>query len=91
MADYDYSVRIMGVDADDDDLELDMGPITGAWWDVPLPRCPDCQGQIVWAEAGNVPGTRRCSGRQDGDEGCGSMFEVTTRDDCAWLQRSRYV
>ena len=31
-----------------------------AWWSVPLPPCPACQGEVVWAEAGQVPGTRRC-------------------------------
>ena len=26
------------------------------------PRCPDCGGRIEWAEAGGVPGSRRCAG-----------------------------
>lgn len=26
------------------------------------PRCPDCDGRIEWAEAGGVPGSRRCGG-----------------------------
>ena|SRR3990167_1223411 len=59
----DYSVQIKGETADDDGLDLDMGPITGAWWDMPLPPCPDCGGDLVWYEAGYVPGTRRCMGR----------------------------
>ena len=31
------------------------------------PPCPDCGGEIVWAEAGGVPGSRKCMG-------CGSAF-----------------
>ena len=26
------------------------------------PPCPDCGGEIVWNEAGQVPGTRMCAG-----------------------------
>ena len=42
---------------------------TQAWWDVPLPACPDCSEELVWYEAGYVPGTRKC-------QGCGSLFHV---------------
>jgi len=38
----------------------EVGP-DDAWWSVPLPLCPSCQGIVVWAEAGQVPGTRRCA------------------------------
>ena len=45
------------------------------------PPCPDCGGAIVWAEAGGVPGSRRCVGQAahanryfDPDDGCGSQF-----------------
>ena len=48
------------------------------------PACPDCGGKIVWAEAGGVPGTRRCigiegqrnpAGRGTRDAaGCGSRY-----------------
>jgi predicted RNA-binding Zn-ribbon protein involved in translation (DUF1610 family) len=55
----------------DDGLLVEMGPVTGAWYDVPLPACPDCGGEVVWAEAGYVPGTRQCTG-------CGSLFSVQT-------------
>ncbi len=37
-----------------------------AWYDVPLPPCPDCGGDLKWAESGNVPGTRRCVGEPIG-------------------------
>ena len=41
------------------------------------PKCPDCGGNIVWAEAGGVPGSRKCVGdgnhQWEGD-GCGSRF-----------------
>lgn len=40
-----------------------------AWWELPLPACPDCGGVLEWAEAGLVPGARRC-------EGCGSLYRV---------------
>ena len=34
------------------------------------PACPDCGGEIVWAEAGRVPGSRKC-------DACGSTFVDT--------------
>jgi hypothetical protein len=39
--------------------------------EVTLPPCPDCGGTLRWAEAGSVPGARRCGG-------CGSIFTVET-------------
>ena len=30
-------------------------------------RCPDCGGRIAWAEAGRVPGSRRCEGATEPD------------------------
>jgi hypothetical protein len=74
--------------ADAPDVEVVAGPVTSYWWDVPLPPCPDCGGDLVWYEAGYVPGARRCMGApisrdehgpayaQDG--GCGSMFSVSS-------------
>ncbi len=35
------------------------------------PACPDCGGQILWAEAGGVPGSRKCNK-------CGSRYVDTT-------------
>jgi len=64
--------RVQGEDMDVGDaarVELACGPVTGAWWEVPLPPCPDCGGAVAWAEAGFVPGTREC-------QGCGSLFTV---------------
>lgn len=51
------------------ELVVVVGPITGAWYDVPLPPCPDCGGALQWAEAGWVPGARECAA-------CGSLFAV---------------
>jgi len=52
-------------------VAVDLGPLGlgAAWYDLPLPPCPDCDGEVVWAEAGNVPGARSCTG-------CGSLFTV---------------
>lgn len=83
-----YEVRGETVSADEvDDVEVLAGPVLGAWWEVPLTGlCPDCGGDLVWWEAGYVPGTRKCLGhpvsysdqgpRYDTDGGCGSLFAV---------------
>ena len=92
----DDVVRIGGDYPDPNDLCINMGRVTGAWYDVPLPPCPDCGGDLVWWEAGyvpgtgHIPGTRKCvgqpTGKSDGrptydpDGGCGSLFSVQTRD-----------
>lgn len=72
----DISVLVVRRQPDDieDDIEAEIiaGPITDAWWDVPLPPCPDCGGDLVWHEAGYVPGTRICMG-------CGSLFSVRSQ------------
>ena len=54
-------------------IHRDLGELGAdrAWWEVPLPPCPDCKGSLVWAEAGYVPGTRQCSE-------CSSLFSVST-------------
>lgn len=61
----DYCVRIRGKTTADDGLRLDLGPLQPgqAWWHVPLPACPDCGGDLVWFEAGYVPGARKCLGQ----------------------------
>lgn len=56
------------------EIEIDMGPITSSIWDLPLPKCPDCGGEVVWAEAGYVPGTREC-------KNCRSLFMIDTWSD----------
>ncbi|KKK90722.1 hypothetical protein LCGC14_2720150 [marine sediment metagenome] len=82
-----YVVRGEYIDADDiADTEIIAGPVVTTWWDVPLPPCPDCGGDIIWYEASYVPGTRKCMGAaitaHDGmpahnpDGGCGSMFSA---------------
>lgn len=61
------------VDADTTaDVAVDLGPVVDAWWTAPLPPCPDCGGELEHAEAGSVPGARRCAA-------CGSVFVVETR------------
>lgn len=55
-------------------ISVIMGPITTTLWDVPLPPCPDCDGELVWFEAGFVPGTRLCSK-------CVSFFHVDAMRD----------
>lgn len=82
-------VCIRGEDAEPDGLTVEMGPVTGAWWEVPLPACPDCGDDLVWWEAGYVPGTRKCLGKPIGEKdgqptydnegGCGSLFSVQTK------------
>lgn len=43
--------------------KIDLGELKGkAWWEVPLPKCPICGGDLIWWEAGYVPGTRMCAG-----------------------------
>ena len=78
---------------DADTIQIPMGPVgEGAWWDVPLPPCPDCGGDLVWWEAGYVPGTRRCLGAPlrvgpdgegvyDVEGGCGSLFTVDVEEE----------
>jgi hypothetical protein len=59
----EYEVQIKGRRAPDDGLTINMGVLGNrAWHEVPLPACPDCGGDLVWYEAGYVPGTRRCMG-----------------------------
>lgn len=60
------------VSADDvENVSIDMGVIgtLDSCWDLPLPQCPDCGGEIVWAENGYVPGTRECTK-------CHSIFAI---------------
>jgi hypothetical protein len=69
-------IRIRGKDREPrptDAVHVNMGLVSArtAWWDIPLPPCPDCGGELVWDEAGHVPGTRLCMG-------CGSLFSVQT-------------
>jgi hypothetical protein len=98
----EYTVRIKGQPADEDDLEIDMGrlQLDQAWWQVPLPACPDCGGDIAWDETEYVAGTRKCLGSpvdqyedqptyaEDG--GCGSIFSVRTDAGHVTLRRERF-
>lgn len=70
-----------GEPADGGMAEVDLGPADTAWWEVPLPCCFDCRGDLRWCEAGYVPGTRRC-------RNCGALFNViNTADGRVRLQR----
>ncbi len=74
--------------AEQPDVDIVAGSVKTDWWSVPLPPCPDCGGDLVWYEAGYVPGARRCMGARiggtieapsyDHDGGCGSMFSAET-------------
>ena len=58
-----------------DDVVLPIVERADLSWDAPVrnaflpeyPRCPDCGGRIEWAEAGGVPGSRRCAGETEPD------------------------
>ena len=56
----------------DRDICIPIGPISISLYAVPLPPCPDCGGELLWFEAGYVPGTRKCA------NGCGSFFRVSS-------------
>jgi hypothetical protein len=96
----EYQVVIRGEHVEDDGYRQDLECAEGqAWYEVALPACPDCGGDLVWWEAGYAPGTRRCLGRSIGtrggqpayreDGGCGSLFSVQCCDGRVWLQRER--
>ncbi len=80
----EYQVKIRGEYTADDGLKIDM-PKTApyqAWYEVPLPPCPDCGGDLLWWEAGHVPGTRKCNS-------CGSLFSVQTDGGEVYLCREK--
>ena len=79
-----YLVKIRGEYDEDDGLRIEMPRTTPyqAWHEIPLPACPDCGGNIVWAEAGHVPGTRQCVA-------CGSLFSVQTDGGKVYLCREK--
>ena len=98
----EYQVKIRGEYADDDGLRIEMPRTTPyqAWHEIPLPACPDCGGDLVWYEAGHVPGTRKCMGQPDHhdqddepvyreENGCGSLFSVRTDGGKVYLCRDK--
>jgi len=58
---------IRGEMQEGDGYEVQVKP--GGWEHLQTGTCPDCGGAWQWAEAGYVPGARRCAG-------CGSMFRA---------------
>ena len=97
-----YQVRIWGELTHDDFWELDLGqvPPETPWYEVSLPQCPDCGGDLVWDEANHGPGSLKCAGRRIGsrdgrptycvDGGCGSLFDVDARRGRVTLQRKQF-
>jgi hypothetical protein len=92
-----YHVKISGKSVPDDGFDRDLGQLAAnkAWWEVELPKCPDCGGDIVWYEAGYVPATRKCCGSKVDAEGnyhsgCGSMFHVCTENGHVILRREKF-
>ena len=84
-----------------DDVVLPIVERADLSWDAPVrnaflpeyPRCPDCGGRIEWAEAGGVPGSRRCAGATEPDmpaAGTAASPGGVTSDREAWCG-SRYV
>jgi ribosomal protein S27AE len=56
---------IRGEVAESDGYQVEVIP--GGWEHLQTGTCPDCGGTWVWAEAGSVPGARKCTT-------CGSQF-----------------
>ena len=98
-----YQVKIRGEYTADDGLRIEMPKTVPyqAWYEIDLPACPDCGGDLLWWEAMHVPGTRKCMGQPDHhtaddepvykeENGCGSLFSVQTDDAGAvFLRRDR--
>ena len=97
-----YQVQIWGDLTDDDHWEFDLGevPPETAWYEVPLPRCPDCGGDLAWYEADYGPGTWKCAGKPSGSHsgrpthrsagGCGSLFDVDAKRGRVTLRRKQF-
>lgn len=80
------------VEADDVALPI-VEALTEPVYLPEYPRCPDCGGRIEWAEAGGVPGSRRCAGMTLPDRAAAGMAADppgVTSDREAWCG-SRYV
>ena len=62
--------------------DIDMGLVGDrALWDIPLPSCPKCGGNLVWFEAGHVPGMRKC-------KTCRELYLVIVEDGRALLKEA---
>jgi hypothetical protein len=94
--------HIWGELADDAQGNPDLGdpPPDTEWYEVPLPRCPDCGGDLVRDEADHGAGRLKCAGRSIGscdgrptycvDGGCGSLFDVDASRGRVTLQRKQF-
>jgi hypothetical protein len=94
--------QICGEVTDDAQWKPDLGdpPSETVWYEVSLPQCPDCGGDLVWDEANNGPGSLKCAGRRIGsrdsrptycvDGGCGTLFDVDARRGRVTLQRKQF-
>jgi len=74
------NVMLVAEDTGEETVYGEVGP-ADAWWSVPLPPCPSCNGLVEWAEAGQVPGTRRCAE-------CRRFYQInTTREpQCEYME-----
>jgi hypothetical protein len=97
-----YQVEIWGELTDDAQWKPDLGdpPPDTEWYEPPLPRCPECSGDLVWDEADDWPRSLKCAGRRIGscggrptyrsDGGCGSLFDVVAERGRVTLQRKEF-
>ena len=86
-----HEQQIWGELTDDARGKPDLGdpPPDTVSCERPLPRCPDCNGDLVWDEADDGRRSLKCAGRPIGscygrptyciDGGCGSVFDVDAR------------
>jgi hypothetical protein len=91
----DRRVNIRGTLTDDDGVVLDLGTLgpRQSAMSLPLPPCPDCGHDLVWAEIGYPPGTPPrqddlidpetliLGGARCRAASCGSTFRIWGRHD----------
>jgi hypothetical protein len=74
--------RISGEEVSDASKDVLIPQPTG-YDDNQSGECPDCGGTWYWAEAGHVPGTRKCAE-------CGSFFNFKVVAGRWYLVRERF-
>jgi hypothetical protein len=88
----EYRVIIQGQYTNDDGLEIDMGALTAAeaLYELPLVRCPDCQGDLVSGETrGYGPRTLQCVGLPLGGRPTNPLRDVRVPSPDIDLSRGR--
>ena len=90
------NVMLVSEETGEETVYGEVGP-QDAWWSIPLPPCPSCNGTVEWAEAGQVPGTRRCTEckrfyqlRTVGSEVADTQETVRHPIRCCWWCGSRF-